>query len=225
MSHKALEAAIGYKFRDDKLLLTALTHTSYANERNTESYERQEFLGDSVLQLGISRFLYMNYPDLSEGKMTRLRAKVVCEETLAALAKELCLGEYIRIGRGEEQTGGRMRTSILADVVEAVLAAVYLDGGVEAAIAFIERFFPKIIIEAAAGQGTHDYKTALQEKMQCNPNAELVYLLVSEEGPPHAREFTTRVLLGKKVLGEGRGKSKKASEQMAAKEALENEDA
>lgn len=219
----ALEAKLGYAFHDRRLLENALMHSSYANENRARGYtsnERLEFLGDSVLGMVTATRLYHLYPDMPEGKMSRLRAELVCEQSLHAVALELNLGDYIRLGHGEARNGGRERPSILADAVEAVIAAMYLDGGLEPARRFI---FDHILTGLAEGQMHHvtDYKTDLQERVQRKPGQTLEYTLISESGPDHNKTFTMNVLLNGKEIGQGSGRTKKEAEQAAAKCALE----
>lgn len=216
-----IEEKIGYSFRDRSLLINALTHSSYANEnrgRSCESNERLEFLGDSVLGLVVADALYGRFPDMPEGRMTRLRAQLVCEESLHHVATQIGLGEYIRLGKGEEHTGGRTRTSILADAVEALIAAMYLDGGMEVSRAFITRY----ILTALDGQmpGFGDSKTELQELVQRKSGSVLAYELLSESGPDHDKTFTSQVSLNGKPIGSGSGHTKKEAEQAAARAAL-----
>ena len=218
-----LEQKIGYRFRNRELLVTALTHSSYANERHGEaqSYERQEFLGDSILGLVTAEFLFTHEPPLPEGRMTRMRAELVCEASLHKTALELGLGSYMRLGRGEEHTGGRERPSILADMVEAVIAAIYLDSGMEEA----RRFILARVLRDAAFDDSHrsaDYKTRLQELVQRKSNQVIAYDLVEETGPDHDKTFTFEVLINGAVSGRGSGKTKKEAEQMAAARALES---
>ena len=218
-----LESKIGYRFRSRELLLTALTHSSYANERHgeCESYERLEFLGDSVLGLVTAEFLFTRRSQLPEGRMTRLRAELVCEASLHKTALALGLGSYMRLGRGEEHTGGRERPSILADMVEAIIAALYLDAGMEEARRFI---MANILRDAELGEShrSADYKTRLQELVQRRSNQVISYALVEETGPDHDKTFTFEVLINGVVCGRGSGKTKKEAEQMAACRALEN---
>ena len=181
--------------------------------------ERLEFLGDSVLSIVVSSYLFHQFPELPEGELTKLRASLVCEKALHVFAQEIHLGDYLLLGKGEEHTGGRMRSSILADAFEAVIAAIYLDGGMEAAERHIMRFIPKNL-EQRESLGFRDYKTALQEVIQKNPEEKVDYVLVSESGPDHAKAFQVEVCLNSNVIGVGTGRSKKAAEQMAAKEAL-----
>lgn len=216
-----LEEKIGYEFRDRALLVNALTHSSYANEnrgRSCESNERLEFVGDSVLGMVVAVELYSRFPDLPEGRMTRLRAQLVCEESLHRVALELGLGESIRLGRGEEHTGGRTRPSILADAVEALLAALYLDGGMDVARGFILRYVLSELEGEARGA---DSKTELQELVQRKSGQVLSYELLSESGPDHDKLFTVRVLLNGVPAGTGAGRTKKEAEQSAAQKALE----
>ena len=218
-----LEEKIGYHFRDRELLQTALTHSSYANEKHGEaqSYERLEFLGDSILGLVTAEFLYTHEPRLPEGRMTRLRAELVCEVSLHKTAVELGLGRYMRLGRGEEHTGGRERPSILADMVEAIIAAMYLDSGMEQARSFI---LTRILrdVEFDDSHRSADYKTRLQELVQRRSNQIITYRLKGESGPDHDKTFTFEVLINGETCGEGSGKTKKEAEQMAACKALES---
>ena len=219
---KELEARLQYTFQDRRLLEHALTHSSYANEHRSGpagSNERLEFLGDSVLGFVVADALYRRESELPEGRMTRVRAQLVCEDSLRRVAAELGLGDYIRLGRGEEHTGGRKRTSILADAVEALIAAMYLDGGLEVARAFIERH-----ILSALDTGDWlvfgDGKTELQELVQRKSGQTLSYELVSESGPDHDKTFCMRVLLNGVELAAGEGRTKKEAEQAAARSAL-----
>lgn len=217
-----LEKAIGYQFRNIALLENALSHSSYANERfhnSLMSNERLEFLGDSILGMMVADYLYRNFPDRPEGELTRMRADMVCENALAVIAGKLELGSYLRLGHGEEQGGGRERPSILADAVESVIAACYLDGGYEAALGFVKAFVLSDV--PIARFHNVDYKTVLQEKVQQKRNQVLSYHLVGEEGPDHDKRFITQVQLNGRVLGTGSGSSKKRSEQDAARAALE----
>ena len=217
-----LEEKIGYHFRDRELLQTALTHSSYANEKHGEaqSYERLEFLGDSILGLVTAEFLYAHEPALPEGQMTRLRAELVCEASLHKTALALSLGDYMRLGRGEEHTGGRTRPSILADMVEAVIAAIYLDSGMDEA----RRFILGHVLKDAEISDTHrvaDYKTRLQELVQRKSDQHIAYVLAEESGPDHDKHFKVEVCLNSNVIGRGGGRSKKEAEQQAAAAALE----
>ena len=218
---KDLEAAIGYRFRNITLLQNALAHSSYANERwhdSLKSNERLEFLGDSVLGMVVAEHLYRNFPDRPEGELTRMRADMVCETSLARVANKIGLGEHLLLGHGEERFGGRNRASILADAVESVIAASFLDGGMDAAKAFIEKF----ILTDVPVMKLHnvDYKTALQELVQQKKDQQLSYALVGESGPDHDKEFRVEVSLNGKVIGSGVGSSKKRAEQDAACNAL-----
>ena len=219
-----LEAKIGYSFKNKKFLETALTHSSYANEKHAGnsclSYERQEFLGDSVLGLVTAEFLYAHEPMLPEGRMTRLRAELVCEASLHRTALKLGLGEYMRLGKGEANTGGRERPSILADMVEAIIAAIYLDSGMDEA----RRFVLKNVlgdVEISEQRRSADYKTQLQELVQRKSNQSIVYELVSESGPDHNKLFEFEVKINGEASGRGTGRTKKEAEQMAACKALE----
>ncbi len=218
-----LEAKIGYTFKDKQLLITALTHSSYANEHHgdVQSYERLEFLGDSILGLVTADFLYHHEPKLPEGRMTRLRAELVCETSLHSVALELGLGEYMRLGRGEEHTGGRTRASILADMVESVIAAMYIDSG---SIDESRRFVIERVLSHAELDEKHrsaDYKTRLQELVQKNAGGRVSYELIGETGPDHCKTFSYRVYVNGEPAGEGSGRTKKEAEQMAAGCALE----
>ncbi len=218
---KDLETAIGYRFNNITLLQNALTHSSYANERwhdSLKSNERLEFLGDSILGMVVAEYLYRNFPDRPEGELTRMRADMVCETSLAAVADKIKLGEHLLLGHGEERFGGRNRASILADAVESVIAASFLDGGMEAAKAFITRF---ILTEVPVKQlHNADYKTALQELVQQKKDQVLSYELIGESGPDHDKEFRVRVSLNGTPIGMGIGRSKKRAEQDAAHNAL-----
>ena len=216
-----LERKIGYTFRDQKLLTRALTHSSYANEgkRHGKHNERLEFLGDSVLSIVVAKHLFLSYPNIPEGDLTKLRAGLVCEKALDVFADRIDLGKYLLLGKGEEMTGGRKRPSILADAFEALIAAIYLDGGMEEAERFVLSFIPKEL-DVKKANPLSDYKTALQEIIQQNREEKIEYLLVSEKGPDHAKVFTVEVLLNSNVIGTGEGRSKKQAEQNAAKEAL-----
>ena len=219
---KTLEEKIGYAFRDRTLLENALTHSSYANEHRDKgmpSNERLEFLGDSILGLVVADHLYRNRPDLPEGDLTRIRAALVCEGSLVEVAKSLDLGSYLKLGRGEESGGGRNRPSIQADAVEAMLAAVYLDGGIGQARKLIHSLILDQEREKIANG--RDFKTALQELVQRESGQVLSYRLVGESGPDHAKTFSMEVLLNGQPVGSGEGRSKKEAEQVAAKAAVE----
>lgn len=216
-----LEEKLDYRFQSPELLEQALTHSSYANERlggALMSNERLEFLGDSILGQVTADYLYREHSDLPEGDLTRIRAALVCEEALAEVAKEWKLGEYLKLGRGEDQNGGRQRGSIQADAVEAILAALYLDGGIAQARRTIRAFI--LCREQWTGEG-HDYKTTLQEFVQRTPGRVLRYQLLKETGPDHLKEFWMEVTLDGIQVGTGKGRSKKEAEQQAAKMALE----
>ena len=218
---KALEINLRYSFKNKALLTNALTHSSYANEvRNgTTSNERLEFLGDSVLSIIVADYLYNKFNNLPEGELTKLRASLVCEKSLCAFSRELNIGEFLLLGKGEEKGGGRERDSILADAFEAVLAAIYLDGGMEIAKKHVLRFvLPEL--SHTNDEEFKDYKTALQEIIQRNPEENVTYILTGESGPDHNKCFEVEVHLNSNVIGKGTGKSKKAAEQAAAKEAL-----
>ena len=216
-----LEEKLGYTFQNTALLENALTHSSCANESRgkLQSNERLEFLGDSILGMVVADHLYRNHPDLPEGELTRTRAALVCEESLVEVAAQLHLGEYLRLGRGEEAGGGRRRPSIQADAVEAVLAAVYLDGGIGSARKIIQRFI--LCREIEGLNSSRDYKTALQELVQRESGQVLGYQLIGAEGPDHAKIFSVEVDLNGQPIGQGKGRSKKEAEQMAAKAGME----
>lgn len=221
---RQLQERIKYSFKDAALLETALSHSSYANENrgSCESNERLEFLGDSILGMVVAEKLYTTYPDMPEGQMTKLRAELVCEQSLYEVAKELDFGKSLRLGKGEEHTGGRGRPSILADCVEAVIAAMYLDGGIEPASAFIhERILSGIDAKGNVKRHLSDCKTALQELIQKKSDQVLEYKLLSESGPDHCKTFTMGVWLNGKQIGTGTGRTKKEAEQSAARCALE----
>ncbi len=217
---KAFQSKIGYNFKNENLLKEALTHSSYMGNQCKISNERLEFLGDSVLSVVVSKYLFENLTDIPEGNLTKLRASIVCEDSLYIFAKEIGLGEKIFLGKGEEHSGGRTRKSILADAFEAVIAALYLDGGMEAAAEFILPFIPSLEFLRAGKTVNSDYKTFLQEIIQQNPEEKVTYQLIEESGAAHSRIFTMSVLLNDQIIGTGMGKSKKEAEQMAAKEAL-----
>lgn len=220
-SIEELEKRIGYCFQDKQLLAQAVTHSSYANERKInrlQNYERIEFLGDAVLELVTSAFLYETHKEMSEGDMTRLRASIVCEPALSFCARELELESFICLGKGEEASGGRGRDSIIADVMEAVIGAIYLDGGLDCASQFIHRF---VLSDLENKRLFYDSKSILQELVQkADKNASLQYILLEETGPEHDKMFFVKVQLNGCSLGQGSGKSKKAAEQQAAYEAL-----
>ena len=219
---KDLEIALGYRFRNISLLQNALTHSSYANERwhnSLLSNERLEFLGDSVLGMLVAEYLYRTFPERPEGELTRMRADMVCETTLAAAANRIGIGGHLQLGHGESRFGGRQRDSILADAMESVIAAAFLDGGLEAAKGIVQRF---ILVEVPVKRMNNaDYKTQLQELVQQKKNQVLSYALVGESGPDHDKQFQVEVSLNGAVVGCGTGSSKKRAEQQAARAAIE----
>ena len=217
---KELEKKIGYKFRDFSLLERAMMHSSYTNERSLPKYqcnERLEFLGDAVLELVSSEFLFKGSPKMPEGELTKTRASMVCEPSLALCARDIDLGSYLLLGKGEEATGGRMRDSVTSDAMEALIGAVYLDGGFTSAKEFIHRF---VLTDLEDKKLFYDSKTILQEMVQAEKLGTITYRLVKAEGPDHNKSFHTEVLIGNKVSGKGVGRTKKASEQQAAYEAI-----
>jgi len=219
---RELQQALGYSFTDLEHLVRALTHRSFANEHDTDiDNQRMEFLGDAVLDLVISSELYARYPDLPEGRLSYLRSRLVRQEALARQAAVLDLGRFLLLGRGEETSGGRQKPSLLADAYEAVLAAVYLDGGYDAAFAVIRARFEALLETVSSGRAVGDHKTRLQEIIQAQRDERPRYVIISTEGPPHARTYTSSVNLGDTVLGKGTGCSKKAAQQDAARDALE----
>lgn len=211
-----LEKTIGYSFRDKQLLVMALSHSSYVNEKRIRRYgdnERLEFLGDAVLEMISSEFLYQNYPDLDEGELTKLRASLVCEPALAHCAREIELEKYLLLGKGEEATGGRKRDSIISDALEAVIGAIYLDGGFTSA----KEFILKCVLSNAENQRFfYDSKTILQEMIQRDFAELLHYVILEEKGPDHDKTFTAAAMVGERILGKGEGRTKKAAEQKAA---------
>lgn len=217
-----LEERIEYSFKNIKLLERALSHSSYANENKLKggSNERLEFLGDAVLSIVVSEHIFKHYSHLPEGDLTRIRASLVCEKALSGFAEEIELGESLLLGRGEQLNGGRKRPSILCDAFEAVIAAIYLDGGIEPASKFILRFVERELENHNKGVFI-DYKTTLQEVIQKNPEERVEYVLIDESGPDHNKSFTVDVMLNSNPIGHGVGRSKKEAEQLAAKEALE----
>ena len=215
-----LEEKIGYTFKDKSYLRGAMTHSSYSGGKNNGSNERLEFLGDSVLQITVSLYLYTNMTTVPEGGLTKLRASIVCENSLYNFAKRISLGDYILLGKGEEMTGGRERRSILADAFEALIAAIFLDGGMDEAQKFIRRFVPSIEAIKSGKVKLGDYKTILQEIIQQNPEEHISYEVTEEEGEAHHKTFTADVMLNGQSIGTGSGQSKKEAEQAAAKEAI-----
>ena len=217
----AFEQEIHYSFKNKKLLKQALTHSSYANEgkKHLQNNERLEFLGDSVLSIVVAEHLFRNFKHIPEGELTRLRASLVCEQALFEFSQKIHLGDYLLLGKGEENTGGRERPSIVSDAFEAVIAAVFLDGGMEEAKRYVLSFIPDDLTPEMA-HSLADYKTALQEIIQQNREEKVEYVLTSESGPDHNKTYEIEVRLNSNVIGRGKGKSKKQAEQNAAKEAL-----
>ncbi|MBT2687999.1 ribonuclease III [Bacillus sp. ISL-47] len=220
---KDFQSKIGIQFENEKLLKQAFTHSSYVNEHRRKPYEdneRLEFLGDAVLELTVSKFLYLKYPMMSEGELTKLRAAVVCEPSLVSFAHELSFGDLVLLGKGEEMTGGRARPALLADVFEAFVGALYLDKGLNTVVAFLEKVvFPKI--DSGAFSHVMDFKSQLQELVQRDGAGSIEYKILQEKGPAHNREFVSTVSLNGRELGTGTGRSKKEAEQHAAQMALE----
>ncbi|WP_413365445.1 ribonuclease III [Lysinibacillus sp. 3P01SB] len=218
-----LQSDLNVSFNNKNLLYQAFTHSSYVNEHRRKLFtdnERLEFLGDAVLELSVSKFLFEKYPQMSEGELTKLRASIVCEPSLVIFANELEFGRYVLLGKGEELTGGRERPALLADVFESFVGALYLDQGLERVVAFLEKVvFPKV--ELGAFSHVMDFKSQLQEMVQQSNNGVLHYEIVDEKGPAHNRTFVSRVLLNEQELGLGRGKSKKEAEQQAAQSAMQ----
>ena len=218
-----LQNKIGYQFKNPALLNEALTHSSYANEHKSQHIkynERLEFLGDSVLSIVVSDYIYKNCPELPEGELTKLRASLVCEKSLYEFAKKIDLGKYLILSKGERNNGGTDRPSILSDAFEALIAAIYIDGGIAPASKHILNFVIPAI-KNSKKKKINDYKTTLQEILQKNPGEKLEYVLVKESGPDHNKHFFVEVHLNSNVIGKGGGKSKKEAEQQAAREALE----
>ncbi len=219
-----LEEVIGYRFRDRGNLVLALTHSSYANERKAadiKSNERLEFLGDSVLNIVTSDYIYRNCPELPEGEMTKMRAAIVCESSLARCAEKIRLGDYLFLGKGEENTGGRNRSSILSDAFEALIGAIYIDGGISEARRFILKTMEEIYLDLERIDVFKDYKTMFQEIVQKKGDQRISYRILNEKGPDHNKVFTAQVLVGEKPYGKGTGRSKKEAEQNAAKDAID----
>lgn len=217
-----LQEELNITFNQAQLLYQAFTHSSYVNEHRRKHFtdnERLEFLGDAVLELSVSKFLFESYPNMSEGELTKLRASIVCEPSLVIFANELKFGDYVLLGKGEELTGGRERPALLADVFESFVGALYLDQGLDVVVSFLEKVvFPKV--EVGAFSHVMDYKSQLQEMVQQTNNGALFYEIVDEKGPAHNRTFISRVLLNEEEIGLGRGKSKKEAEQQAAQSAM-----
>lgn len=219
-SLKRLEEKTGYTFRDQSLLKRAVMHSSYTNEKHLPKYEcneRLEFLGDAVLELVSSEYLFLESPHTPEGELTKVRASMVCEQSLAQCARDIGLGAYLLLGKGEEATGGRLRDSVTSDAMEALIGAVYLDGGLTSAKEFIHRF---VLTDLEDKKLFYDSKTILQEMVQAEKRGQITYRLAGEEGPDHNKSFCVEVLIGEKKYGEGRGRSKKAAQQQAAYEAI-----
>lgn len=216
-----IEESINYTFKDKSLLDEALTHKSYANENEVKSNEKLEFLGDSILEFISSEYLFVNYKDLNEGTLTKARATVVCEDSLYEVAQKHKIYEFIKVGLSEEQHGGNLKKAILADSVEAIIAAIYFDGGLENAKKFIIDNLEDAMKDAHDTVGQKDYKSVLQEKLQEQGEVEIEYKIINEQGPDHDKTFTSEVIVNGKVLGIGSGKSKKHSEMEAARRVLE----
>ncbi|SDJ73014.1 ribonuclease III [Sediminibacillus albus] len=227
MNFSQLQKQLGISFKNERLLQQAFTHSSYVNEHRKKYFrdnERLEFLGDAVLELGVSQYLYREYPEMAEGELTKFRASIVCEPSLVSFANDLGFSAYILLGKGEEMTGGRNRPALLADVFESFIGALYLDQGFDVSINFLEKYvYPKI----SKGAFSHamDYKSQLQELVQRSKNGNIEYLITDERGPAHNREFVAEVQIQGKVAGTGYGRTKKEAEQRAAKKALDNYEA
>lgn len=222
MELETLEKSIGHYFQDKELLKQALIHKSYAYENHVESNEKLEFLGDSILEFISSKYLYTHFPKLTEGEMTKVRADIVCEESLYEIAKKHDFSDFLYVGKSERNSHGNMRTAIMADSVEAVIAALYFDAGLEVAEKFIIENLEEAAKRAAKHVGEKDYKTVLQEKLQKNGEVHITYTILKEEGPDHDKTFTAEVSCNGKKLATGIGKSKKAAEMQAAQKALNN---
>ena len=221
MNFEKIEKEIGYEFKNKQLLETALTHTSYAYEKKKQSNEKLEFLGDSILEFVSSEYIYHKYPNLKEGEMTKVRASVVCEKSLHEIAKMHNFSDFLYLGKSERISQKEVRPAIMADSVEAVIAAIFLDGGLEPAKKFIIKNLAKPIESATKHIGQKDYKTVLQEILQKNGNVDIEYIIIDEKGPDHEKIFTAEVKVDDKVLATGEGKSKKLAEMQAAQKALE----
>lgn len=217
-----IEESIGYKFKNKLFLEEALTHTSYANENGVKSNEKMEFLGDSILEFISSKYLYDKFPNLKEGELTKVRATVVCEDSLYEVALKHNISDYIKVGNSERNNGGNKRPAILADSIEAIIAAIYFDGGLEKAEEFIINNLAESMEIASKNVGVKDYKTILQEKMQSHGEVNIEYEIIDEKGPDHDKTFTVEVIINGKALATGIGKSKKIAEMQAAKKALED---
>ena len=222
MDLKQFEENIGYSFNNIEIFKKALTHTSYANEQNVKSNEKLEFLGDAILEFITSEYLYNNYSNLKEGEMTKVRASVVCEESLYKVAIKLNFSDFLYLGKSEIVSNGKARPAILADSVEAVIAAMYLDGGIAPVKNFVINNLKDAIWEASKNVGMKDYKTVLQEKLQVHGDVHIEYEIIQESGPDHNKSFTAQVKLNGKVLATGEGKSKKSAEMQAARNAILN---
>ena len=222
MKKQELQKNIGYQFEDESLLNKAMTHTSYAYENNVESNEKLEFLGDSILEFISSKYIFKNYPNLKEGEMTKVRAQVVCEQSLYKIAKMHNFSDFLNLGKSEKLSGGKERPAILADSVEAVIAAMYIDGGLKVAEKFIIENLKNEIELATKHVGQKDYKTVLQEKLQIHGDVKIEYILLNESGPDHDKTFEAQVEYNGKKLAVGEGKSKKLAEMEAARKALQN---
>ena len=220
MKIEEFESEIGYKFKDRSLLKNAFTHTSYANENKIKSNEKLEFLGDAILEFTVSEYLYKNYSSLKEGEMTKVRATVVCEESLHKVALKYKFNEMLYLGKSEKISGGAKKTAILADSVEAVIAAIFMDSNIEEAKRFILNNLKASIEEASKNVGKKDYKTVLQEELQKHGSVKIEYNIIKEEGPDHDKTFVAEVRCNGKYLAEGEGNTKKQAEMEAAKKAL-----
>ena len=221
MELSKLEESIDYKFKNIELLKTALTHKSYAYDNKVQSYEKLEFLGDSILEFVTSEYIYTNYQNLKEGEMTKVRAMVVCEESLSNVAKLHNFSDFLNLGKSEKLFNGHARTAILEDTMETVIAAIFLDGGIRAAKKFIINNLKKEIDYATKHVGWKDYKTVLQEKLQANGDIKIEYIIIKESGPDHNKIFEVELRCEGKFLARGKGRSKKAAEMQAAQRALE----
>lgn len=222
MKKQELQKNIGYQFEDESLLNKAMTHTSYAYENNVESNEKLEFLGDSILEFISSKYIFKNYPNLKEGEMTKVRAQVVCEQSLYKIAKMHNFSDFLNLGKSEKLSGGKERPAILADSVEAVIAAMYIDGGLKVAEKFIIENLKNEIEFATKHVGQKDYKTVLQEKLQIHGDVKIEYILLNESGPDHDKRFEMEVRCNGKKLAVGTGKSKKLAQMDAAHNAIES---
>ncbi len=222
MNFEKLEKSIGYSFKDKSILKQALTHTSYAYETKTESNEKLEFLGDSILEYISSKYIYLNYKNLKEGEMTKVRAEVVCEDSLYRVAQKHNFSDFILVGKSEANNNGNQKPAILADSIEATIAAIYFDGGLEKAEKFIITNLKQEIENSTKHVGMKDFKTVLQEKLQENGDVSIKYTVIKETGPDHNKTFTVKVEVNGKELAIGEGKTKKHAEMNAAGKALEN---